>query len=147
MTMRLTNEQIQQLVKLLLQCPAIEDSSIRRYVLAFLPDNMRDVIDRHNQNRVDVVSIVTTCNNYPGALKALIEGVRCYDEGKRQMQALEAFWQNLVQPEIQDQPERLTKTRLICMRNNASLWRDAARCCAVHWLELASCRENSVLRA
>lgn len=146
MMMQLTPPQVHELVKLLLQCPAIEDRTIRSHVLALLPDNLHDAIDRHNQNRVDVVSIVTTCNNYPGALKALIEGVRCYDEGTWQMQALEAFWQNLVQPEIQDQPERLTKTRLICMRNNASLWRDAARCCAVHWLELASCRENSVLR-
>lgn len=105
MTMRLTSEQVNELVNLLLDCPAIQDRRIRTDVLAFLPDNVRAAIPQRDQDRADVVNIVRTCNNYPGALEKLIAGVRCFDEGTFAMQALEAFWQDLVQPEIQVKPE------------------------------------------
>lgn len=105
MTVKLTNQQITQLVKLLLQCPAMQDRSIRNDVLAFLQDPVRGAIPRRDQERADVVSIVKTCNEYPGALEDLLEGMRCYDEGTRPMQHVDSFWQSLAQPKGRHHPE------------------------------------------
>jgi hypothetical protein len=98
MMMRLTPEQVNELVNLLLDCPAIQDRRIRTDVLAFLPDNVRAAIPQRDQDRADVVNIVRTCNNYPGALEELIAGVRCFDEGTFAMQALDDFRQGVFRP-------------------------------------------------
>ncbi len=98
MTMRLTPEQVNELVNLLLDCPAIQDRRIRTDVLAFLPDNVRTAIPQRDQDRADVVNIVRTCNNYPGALEELIAGVRCFDEGTFAMQAVDDFRQGVSRP-------------------------------------------------
>jgi hypothetical protein len=95
----LTNEDLLHLVDLLLKCPSIQDTDIRNDVLTFLEDKARDAIARRDTARADVVNIVRACNNYPGQLAALIEGVQCYDEGTSQFKALEAFWHGLARPE------------------------------------------------
>ncbi|WP_129675770.1 hypothetical protein [Candidatus Chloroploca sp. Khr17] len=95
MTIQLTNPQFIELANLLLACDAIKDRGIRGDVLAFLPDNVRGAIARRDQDRADVLSIARTCANYPGALDALLEGVRCFDEGSAPLLALEAFWHGL----------------------------------------------------
>jgi hypothetical protein len=94
-TRQLTMPEITQFVNLLLACPSIQDRSIRNDVLAFLPDNVRNAIPRRDQDQADVMSIVRTCNNYPGALQSLIEGIRAFNEGSIPLQAVDAFWNNV----------------------------------------------------
>jgi hypothetical protein len=91
---QLTMKQMNQLVVLLLKCPAIQHRSLRDDVLAFLPDNVRNAIPRRDQDRADVVNIVRTCNQYPGALDDLVEAIRSFNEGMFCMQALDDFLKN-----------------------------------------------------
>lgn len=91
-TRQLTMTEITRFADLLLACSAIQDQGTRDAVLAFLPDQVRNAIPRHSQNRVDVINIVKTCNNFPGAIATLIEGIRAFDEGTFAMQAVDAFW-------------------------------------------------------
>ncbi|WP_129675761.1 SAVED domain-containing protein [Candidatus Chloroploca sp. Khr17] len=93
---QLTIQERGQLVELLLACPAMQDSHQRGGVLAFLEARVRNAIPRHAQSRADVLSIVTICNNYPGALNELLVGVRFFDAGTVAMQAVEEFWHALV---------------------------------------------------
>ncbi|MBP1468313.1 hypothetical protein EYB53_021560 [Candidatus Chloroploca sp. M-50] len=104
--MQLTNAQLIELANLLLACDAIRDRGIRGDVLAFLPDNVRGALPRRDQDRADVINIARTCANYPGALDALLEGVRCFDAGSAPLQALEAFWHGLAgaAPNVPGQP-------------------------------------------
>ncbi|MBP1468312.1 CHAT domain-containing protein [Candidatus Chloroploca sp. M-50] len=90
---QLTIQERGQLVELLLACPAMQDSHQRGSVLDFLEAHVRSAIPHHAQSRADVLSIVTTCNNYPGALDALLDGVRFFDGGTVAMQAVDDFWQ------------------------------------------------------
>ncbi|RRR72897.1 MAG: hypothetical protein EI684_09585 [Candidatus Viridilinea halotolerans] len=94
--MQLKPPQIRQMVDLLLACNAIRDRVIRNSVLAFLKEQVRGAITRHDQDRVDVFNIICTCNDYPDAFNDLLEGVRCFDEGSTPLHVLEAFWQGLV---------------------------------------------------
>ncbi len=94
-TRQLTMPEITQFVTLLLACPAIQDRSIRNDVLAFLPANVRAAIPRRDQDQADVMSIVRTCNNYPGALQSLIEGIRAFNEGSIPLQTVDDFWDNV----------------------------------------------------
>ncbi|RRR72896.1 MAG: CHAT domain-containing protein [Candidatus Viridilinea halotolerans] len=88
----LGREEVQELVDLLLACPAMQQSNRRASVLEFIEPQVRHAIERDTQNRNDVLQIVTTCNDYPGALDELVAGVRFFDQGTFACQALEAFW-------------------------------------------------------
>jgi hypothetical protein len=93
---KLTIQQINQLATHLLDCPSVQNRSLRNDVLAFLQnDRARGAISRRDQDRADVVNIVRTCNEYPGALADLVEGVRCYDEDTFAMQNLDTFMHSL----------------------------------------------------
>jgi hypothetical protein len=93
---KLSMPQIRQLVELLLACPAMQNSSTRNSVLDFLDARVRNAIKRSNQTRGDVLNIVTTCKEYPGALQTLVDSVRFFDQGTTAMQELDAFWQTMV---------------------------------------------------
>jgi hypothetical protein len=88
---QLSQDEINQLVELLLACPSMQDRHVRDDVLGYLPDNVRHAIPRRDMPKADVLSIVRTCLEYPGALDALIEGVRSFDEGTFSMQAVDGF--------------------------------------------------------
>lgn len=87
----LSQDEINQLAELLLACPSMQDRHIRDDVLAYLPANVYHAIPRRDMPKADVLSIVRTCQNYPNALDALIEGIRSFDGGTFSMQAVDGF--------------------------------------------------------
>jgi len=88
---QLTMPEINQLVDLLLKCPAIQDTEARKAVLEMLPPQIFHAIRHHAQNRVHVLNIVRTCQNYPGGLDALREAVRSFNGGMFCMQEIDEF--------------------------------------------------------
>jgi hypothetical protein len=116
---KLTQEEWLQLVDLLLECPAMQDRDGRDDVLAFLQDATRNAIKRRAETRADVINIVRTCNNYPGQIEALIDGVRCYNMGMSQLSRLEEFWQGLCHPGVQAAPVEVDKNRIYLMIQEA----------------------------
>jgi hypothetical protein len=92
---KLTTQQLHQLANHLLKCLSMKNKDTRNDVLAFLPDTVRGAISRRDQDRADIVNIVRTCNEYPGALADLVDGVRCYDEDSSGMQKLDTFMHSL----------------------------------------------------
>lgn len=92
---QLSVPEINQLVDLLLACPAMQETTTRNDVLAFLQDNVRNAISRRDQPRADVFNIVRTCNAYPGALNDVVAGIRAFNGGMACMQTLDTFWKNV----------------------------------------------------
>jgi hypothetical protein len=90
----LSNQNINRLVDLLLACPSMQDPETRKAVLEMLPSQISNAIRHHAQNRVHVLNIIRTCQNYSGGLEALIDGVRFFDGGQFCMQEIEDFWKN-----------------------------------------------------
>lgn len=80
-----------QLARLLLSCPSMQDNGTREVVLGQLPKHISQAISRHSKNQVDVLNIVITCKHYPGGIDLLVEAVRVFDGGTFQMQAVDEF--------------------------------------------------------
>lgn len=127
---RITNNEILQLVNMLLECATIQNDHIRNDILAFLKDTIRNSIPRRDTVRADVISIVTTCNAYPGALTALIEGVRAFEQGSFAMQQIDSFLSNLkdstlTQPSTPTQPRTAAQDFISVLRQRLVQDREA----------------------
>jgi len=85
-------QEVNSLVDLVLACPSMADRSARDAVVQQLPPAITNSISRNPHSKVDVWNIVNTCRNYNGGIDALIEGVRFFDGGTTQMQALDDFF-------------------------------------------------------
>ncbi|WP_367129545.1 hypothetical protein [Saccharothrix sp. HUAS TT1] len=72
----LTLAELKPVVEVMLRTPGFDTRDGRDLVLRELP--FAAAVPRHTADRPDTVSIVRTCANYPGGLKALLEAIRFY---------------------------------------------------------------------
>ncbi len=84
----LSQEEKRQIVDALLACSSIRDS--RNAVLQQLPPEIVDAIQADSRAKIHVANIVDSCLNFPDGLTALVETIRFFDGGTRQMQLLDA---------------------------------------------------------
>jgi|GEM_PF-3180865 len=89
--MELTSEYKLQLVDALLECPMVSDRDIRNSIVNHLPDSIKNTIQRHSADRVDVVNIVTRCSNFNDGIEKLINEVRLYEGNSEPMKKVELF--------------------------------------------------------
>lgn len=89
--MQLSSAQFNQLVTLLLAVPVVADGAARESILQSLDRRITNSVVRSSQNKVDVANILRAALNYSGGLDALLDQVRFFDDGTRQMQAVESF--------------------------------------------------------
>ena len=68
-----------QLVDALLNCPSISDQETRKYLIKDMPDDIKDTIDRHSNNRVDIANIVNRCLDFSTGIEELINIVRTFE--------------------------------------------------------------------
>ncbi|MFJ6671796.1 hypothetical protein ACIQMJ_11870 [Actinosynnema sp. NPDC091369] len=76
-------------VEILLRTPGFDTRDGRDLVLRDLP--FAGSVPRMPTDRGDVVSIVRTCENYPGGVAALLEAIRFYADGTTAMADLDAW--------------------------------------------------------
>lgn len=76
-------------VEILLRTPGFDNREGRDLVLRDLP--FAGSVPRMSTDRADVVSIVRTCENYPGGVAALVEAIRFYADGARAMAELDEW--------------------------------------------------------
>lgn len=88
---QLPQEQIRQLTDLLVALPSMSNRSARDAVLQQLPGRITNAISRNDIARVDVYNIALTALNYERGLEQLVAAARFFDDGTRQMEALDAF--------------------------------------------------------
>jgi hypothetical protein len=77
-----------QLVDALLNCPSISDQETRKYLIKDMPDDIKDTIDRHSNNRVDIANIVNRCLDFPTGIEKLIDIVRMYEGDSEPMRKI-----------------------------------------------------------
>jgi hypothetical protein len=80
-----------RLTEALLACATVSDTDTRNDIVARLPIDIRDRIQRRPATRPDVINIVETCSNFEGGLVSLIEIVRFYEGPTLQMKRVEAL--------------------------------------------------------
>lgn len=90
---RLSQQDKRDLVRSLLACPCIKDSTARESVIRQLPQHLSRTLTRSQRQDIDIQNLVDTCLNYPKGLKSLIDVVRSYDEGTWQMREVDEVLQ------------------------------------------------------
>ncbi|WP_158854539.1 effector-associated domain 2-containing protein [Saccharothrix deserti] len=78
---------LRAVVEILLRTPGFDTREGRDLVLRDLP--FAASIARMSTDRADVVSIVRTCENYPGGVETLVDAIRFYAEGTTAMAELD----------------------------------------------------------
>ncbi len=76
---KLSHPNLTCLVDALLACPSLKDPGRRQTVVDQLGDDISASIARDAAERFDVFNIVTTCANYPGGLKWLLEVLHFFE--------------------------------------------------------------------
>jgi hypothetical protein len=67
---------LERLIRTLLLVPAVFDDGSRREIINLLPSQLRDALPRSPVPRVQVLTMVSTCQNYAGGLRSLIRAIR-----------------------------------------------------------------------
>jgi hypothetical protein len=86
---KLSPEEVGRLVRALLDVPTIRDDSSRLAIIDGLPDPIPNVIPRAAKPTVQVLTMVRTCLNYSGGLRALVDGIRLLEDGSEAMRNLD----------------------------------------------------------
>ncbi|MCP4697042.1 MAG: hypothetical protein GY862_09350 [Gammaproteobacteria bacterium] len=87
--MKMSFQQKQELVDLLLECPRIRDPQSRQTVVAELPFDT--AVQMNNDAKVYVLNLVNACLNHPGGLDSLADAIRFFDKDTIQFKALNEF--------------------------------------------------------
>ena len=90
---KLTRDEVQELVPLLLNCSVIVDRDSRKLVLTDLSSEIAQRIPYHAVDRIHVTSIVTTCANFPGGLHELMTVLENYEGDTGPMQSIKKYMQ------------------------------------------------------
>jgi hypothetical protein len=90
--MRQTNPQrdLQPVVEAMLDIAVFETTAGRDAVLMLLRRDLASAINRLPTARMDTMSIVRSCDRYPGGLAELVEAIRFYANGAIAMTRLDA---------------------------------------------------------
>lgn len=92
---RLSPQQRNELVNLLLACSSIRDRNIREVILRNLPKKITSAIPRDTSDKVDVASIVNVCLNYPEGLQELVSNIELFESDSLSMQKLNVWWEEV----------------------------------------------------
>lgn len=87
----LTRPQKDGLVNLLLNSRYMTQANLRDEVLAALRQELFVQISILPNPRATISSLVNTCDRYPGGIVELIDALRPYEQGTRQMNAIDAW--------------------------------------------------------
>lgn len=68
-----------EVVEALLACPSLQTVSGRNSIVALLPTTIQHSAIRSDAARADVLNLLTTCLNYPGGLRSLLEALEFYE--------------------------------------------------------------------
>jgi hypothetical protein len=80
----------QRIVNALLACACMQTTAARNQVIAELPDALGNRIQRHDANKQDVLSIVSTCLDFETGMSSLLEIVEFHDGGTQAWVQLQA---------------------------------------------------------
>lgn len=80
--------QRRHIIEALQACQVMQTSESRNQIVGSLTSDAAGRINRHPNTRQDVESIITTCNNYPGALDELLDVVKAQEGNSYSCQAL-----------------------------------------------------------
>ncbi|GEM_PF-5770110 len=85
----------QELVKLLLACPSINNPHDRQTIIDDLPPNIKNNIKYNASAKMHISNIVTTCLNYAMGLQSLVEKLAFFEgEDSLPVQKLQKFLNN-----------------------------------------------------
>jgi hypothetical protein len=96
---QLSPDALGRLVRALLEVPTIRDDSSRQAIINGLPDPIPNVIPRSALPTVQVLTMVRTCLNYSGGLRALVDGIRLIEGGSEGMRKLDEVLLGLAGPD------------------------------------------------
>jgi hypothetical protein len=88
-------QQKSELVKTLLQCASIKDKETRNAIINELPPNIRNTIQRHSVDIVDVNNLITRCNDFTNGIKQLTDILRMFEGDAVGMQNVDALLKSL----------------------------------------------------
>lgn len=71
-----TQADLETIVNLLLKCPSIKDRHQRDAIVGLLRPEIKQIIPRHDVDRIDVMEIVRTCLNYAEGIEELAGLIR-----------------------------------------------------------------------
>ena len=80
--------QRRHIIEALQACQVMQTPESRNQIVGSLTSDAAGRINRHPNTRQDVESIITTCNNYPGALDELLDVVKAQEGNSYSCQAL-----------------------------------------------------------
>jgi Effector-associated domain 2 len=95
---RLSPEELSRLVRAMLEVPAIQDDSARQEILNGLPGPIPNAVPRAARPTVQVLTMVRTCLNYTGGLRALVDGIRLIEGDSVAMRKLDEAIAGLAGP-------------------------------------------------
>jgi len=78
-------------VNALLECATMKDRDTRNAILNDMPTDIRNTIQRHTANLVDVNNIVARCLDFTGGIKKLTDILRGYEGNAVGMQKVDSL--------------------------------------------------------
>ncbi len=79
MPTQLSTTQLRKLTDALLACHHMRDREARNAIVEQLPEDVQSTIQRHAEDKVDVVNICRRCVSYPSGLEALLTALRFFE--------------------------------------------------------------------
>jgi hypothetical protein len=96
---RSTSDLLFELVDRLLNIPVISDPAGRERVIGMLPGRIAEAIPRHPQARLDVISLLRTCLDFPDGLAELVAVIRGFDSESLAVTRFAAAIEQAIPPE------------------------------------------------
>jgi hypothetical protein len=113
-TRQLSSEELSELAAKLLACPTAGSRDAREILIEkMLPAEIKATISRSPVDRLDAISIVSTCMNYASGIEELIYAVRAIEGDSLAMRDLEHYYEDLFPPPIIVGENRLRAIKMI----------------------------------
>lgn len=92
---RFNDQELDELIRLLLDCPSMSDEQSRSAVLQRLPPSIQRRIHSNSAMDLHVFNIVRTAAKYACGVEQLIAAVRFFDDNALAVQNIDAWWRSL----------------------------------------------------
>lgn len=92
---RMNFQQKAEFVNALLECAAMKDRETRNAILNNLPADIRNTIQRHTADRVDVNNIVERCLDFTNGIKNITDILRTFEGNNEKMQKVDLLLNSL----------------------------------------------------
>jgi hypothetical protein len=84
--MKLEQHHKKHLLDAFLQCASISGGETRNTIVNELPTEIKNTINRHSSNRIDVFNIISRCMEYHDGLETLINTINIFEENSKSME-------------------------------------------------------------